>query len=89
MNSEDGKARSGNGEVSSGSRRYALPYVQPRLVLAGGRRIGATENKPLFAAGNQPRAAPARQATCQGPTAPAVSAFGTRRQRGRTPLSWT
>jgi hypothetical protein len=49
---------------------------------AGGRRTGATENKPMLAAGNPPKAAPARRTACQTPTPPAVSAFGTRLPAG-------
>ena len=40
--------------------RWQTGGTNPVLVLTrgGGRRIGATENKPLFAAGNGPKAAP-------------------------------
>jgi hypothetical protein len=43
---------------------------------------GAWRLFPLFAVGNRPKAAPARRATCQRPTAAAVSAFGTRLPAG-------
>jgi hypothetical protein len=39
----------------------------------GGRRTGAAENTPMFAAGNRPRAAPARRATCQMPFSPRLT----------------
>ena len=61
-------------ELSGMQHRKVLSRVVgvSRLVLAGGRRTGAMEDKPMFAGGNRSKAAPARRVTCQIPTAAAV-----------------